>query len=248
MNQLKRLMVTVLLAASTTILSAANAAPTLKVLMIGGDDAKGSHNWWDMAAGTRAALVDSGKFEVKLCEDAAVLESAAALQRYDVVFLTMFNASVPTLSPVAKENLLNFVKNGKGFVFSHLAAASFKEWDEFKQLCGRNWIMGKSGHGPRAKFSVKIADKNHPITKGITDFEADDELYAKLEGTLPIHVLLEAYSDWSKKTEPLAFIKEYGKGRVFYEAFGHDTKALENPAVRQLIAQGCAWAAQGKTD
>jgi type 1 glutamine amidotransferase len=237
-----------ILAASAGILPAADAAPKIKVLLIGGDDVKSAHNWWEMAVGTREALAASGKFDIKLCEDPAVLESASAIQKYDVIFLTLYNASTPTLSDQAKENLLNFVKNGKGFAFSHLAAASFKEWSEFKNLCGRNWIMNKSGHGPRGKFAVKIADKNHPVTQGLSDFEADDELYAKLEGDAPIHVLVEANSDWSKRTEPMAFIKEYGKGRVFYEAFGHDTVALDNPSVKKLIAQGIEWAATGKVE
>ena len=40
--------------------------------------------------------------------------------------------------------------------------------------------MGKSGHGPRGVFAAKIADEKHPITAGLKDFQADDELYAKL--------------------------------------------------------------------
>jgi len=68
-------------------------------------------------------------------------------------------------------------------VISHLSSASFKEWDEFPKLCGRYWVMRESGHGPRSVFKVRIANKDHPITQGLADFEADDELYAKLLGT-----------------------------------------------------------------
>jgi type 1 glutamine amidotransferase len=242
------LVLTAMLASSTGTAPAADAKPQIKVLMLSGDDVKGAHNWREMAEATRDILVAAGKFDVRVCEDAAILESAKALERYDVIFLTLYNASTPTLSDQAKENLLTYVKSGKGFAFSHLAGASFKEWDEFKKLCGRVWVMGKSGHGPRGKFKVDITDKDHPITRGLTGFEADDELYAKLEGTDPIHVLAEANSDWSKKVEPLAFIKDYGKGRVFYEAFGHDRTALSNPSVSKLIAQGIEWAATGKVE
>ena len=59
-------------------------------------------------------------------------------------------------------------------------------------------------------------------------------------------MLVEADSDWSKQTEPLAFTVESGKGRVFHEAFGHDGKAIKNPVVARLIVQGCEWAATGK--
>jgi uncharacterized protein len=97
-------------------------------------------------------------------------------------------------------------------------------------------------------FKARIANKEHPITQGLADFEADDELYSKLQGDAPITVLVEADSDWSKKTEPLAFTVQYGQGRVFHETFGHDSKALQNPTVQKLIQRGCQWAATGKVE
>lgn len=228
---------------------AAQSAPKkINVLLITGDDVAPAHDWREIATATRDALMTSGKFEVKVCEDPGILEAQSSLARYDLVFLTSFNARTPTLSPKAKENLLNFVKNGKGFAVSHLASASYKEWDEFKKLCGRYWVMGASGHGPRSVFKANIADQQHPITQGLEDFETDDELYAKLQGDAPIHVLVTADSDWSKKTEPLAFILEYGQGRVFHEAFGHDGRAINHPTVQKLIQRGCEWAATGKVN
>jgi type 1 glutamine amidotransferase len=224
---------------------AASPQGRLQVLLITGDDVKPAHNWREMAEATREVLVNSGKFDVRISEDPAILESSS-LQQYDLIFLTLYNASLPTLSEQAKSNLLGFVKGGKGFAVSHLASASFKEWAEYKKLCGRNWVMGTSGHGPRSTFKVRIANKTHPVTQGIADFEINDELYAKLQGDAPINVLAEADSDWSHRTEPLAFTLEYGKGRVFHETFGHDGNAIKNPGVQQLIIRGCEWAATGK--
>ncbi len=229
------------------VLAAQAAEPAkIKVLLVTGDDVTPAHNWLETSVATRNLLTASGKFDVKICEDSAILESKAALARYDLVFLHLFNAKTPTLSEQAKENLASFVKNGKGFAVAHLASASFKEWPEFKQLCGRYWVMNLSGHGPRSVFKSKIADRQDPITKGLDDFDTDDELYAKLQGDAPIHVLVNADSDWSKKTEPLVFTLSYGQGRVFHEAYGHDAKALQNPNVQKLIQRGCEWAATGK--
>ena len=106
--------------------------------------------------------------------------------------------------------------------------------------------MGKSGHGPRATFAAKVVDASHPITQGVKNFDADDELYAKLQGSAPIQVLVSADSDWSKQTEPLAFVLPYGQGRVFHHTFGHDGKAINNPSVQKLIQRGTEWAATGK--
>jgi type 1 glutamine amidotransferase len=226
--------------------TAAETPGKIKVLLVTGDDVMPAHDWRQVSQALRETLAAAGKFEVRICEDSGVLDSAATLGRYDLVLLHMYNAKTPTLSAGAKENLANFVKDGKGLVISHLSSASFKEWDEFPKLCGRYWVMGKSGHGPRAVFKARITKTESPITQGLADFDADDELYAKLEGDAPITVLVEADSDWSKKTEPLAFTVEYGKGRVFHETFGHDAKALSNPTVQKLIQHGCEWAATGK--
>jgi uncharacterized protein len=227
------------------LVQAAEGPAKIKMLLISGDDA-GAHNWREMGGATKEALQSSGKFDVKVCDDAAILESANALKRYDIVFLTSYNATTPTLSDQAKQNLLDFVKGGKGFAVSHLASASYKEWSDFKKLCGRYWVMGQSGHGPRSVFKVKIAAQDDPIMKGVSDFELDDELYAKLAGDAPIHVLATADSDFSKKTEPMVFTLNYGQGRVFHETFGHDGKAIKNASVTKIIVQGCEWAATGK--
>ena len=236
--------------AALSLQPSARAAETThktRVLLVTGDDVS-VHNWKEVSQAIKETLETTGKFEVRLCEDPGVLDSASSLARYDLVFLDFYNAGTPTLSSTAKENLVQFVKGGKGLALAHLSSASFKEWDEFHKMCGRYWVMGKSGHGPRSVFKAHIADKTNPITQGLEDFEADDELYAKLQGDGPINVLVNADSNWSNQTEPLVFTVEYGQGRVFHEAFGHDGKAIRNPSVQKLLQRGSAWAATGKVD
>jgi type 1 glutamine amidotransferase len=226
---------------------AADAVVKTHVLLVTGDDVS-VHNWAEVSQAIKETLESTSRFEVRICEDSGVLDSAASLARYDLIFFDFYNATTPTLSAAAKENLLQFVKGGKGLALAHLSSASFKEWDEFHKMCGRYWVMGKSGHGPRGVFKVRIVNKENPITTGLEEFEADDELYARLQGDGPINVLVEADSDWSKNIEPLAFTLEYGKGRVFHECFGHDGKAIRNPSVQKLLQRGCAWAAKGKVE
>lgn len=238
-----------ILAMAAVILCMGAQAPQkpnlIKILLITGDDVA-VHNWREMSETTREILVGSGKFDVRVSEDPLILESASALKNYDAIVFTIYAEKLGELPAQAKENLLNYVKSGKGFFFQHLAAASFPKWDEFGKLCGRKWVMNSSGHGPRSVFTSKIADKAHPITKGLADFTTDDELYAKLQGNDNIHVLIQADSDWSKKTEPLVFVRNYGQGRVIYNAYGHDRKALMTPTVQKVIIRGTEWAAKGK--
>jgi type 1 glutamine amidotransferase len=225
---------------------AADQAGKIKALIITGDDVP-VHNWKETTAAVRKILLDSGRFDVTVSEDLKPLDSAEELKQYDVIMLNRCDRKTK-LSGEAKKNLLDFVHGGKGLYVEHLASASFANWPEFGNLCGRYWVMGKgkSGHGPRGPFDVKIADDKHPITAGLKDFHTDDELYAKLEGKEPIHVLVEAYSDWSKKTEPLVFWLPYGEGRVVYCTLGHDGRAISTPEVTTLIRRSIEWAATGK--
>ncbi|UCF17916.1 MAG: ThuA domain-containing protein, partial [Phycisphaerales bacterium] len=162
---------------------AAKESDKIKALLITGDDVR-AHPWRQMSETNREILVKSGKFDVKVCEDPHILESETALKTYDVIVFMIYSRQIKMLPGQAQENLLNFVKGGKGFFVQHLATASFPEWEEFGKLCGRYWVMGTSGHGPRSVFEAKVVDKEHPITAGLSDFKIDDELYAKLQGTV----------------------------------------------------------------
>ncbi len=233
------------LSVSLVAVAAEKPAP-LKVLLIAGDDVAPYHDWREISEKTREVLAGSDRFDVKVSEDPLILESEAALKNYDVIVLTMFHRGTPKMTDQAKENFLNFVKGGKGLYVQHLASASFPEWEEFGKMCGRKWVMGTSGHGPRSVFDAKVVTTNHPITSGMSDFKIFDELYAKLQGDEQIEVLVAAYSDWSEKEEPLVFTKPYGKGRCVQNALGHDFKAILNPSMQQLIRNGVEWAATGK--
>jgi type 1 glutamine amidotransferase len=227
------------------LVTGAEKPAPIKALLITGDDVA-VHPWREISETTREILVKSGRFDVKVCEDPWILESENALKQYDVIVFTIYSRRISEISEQAQENLLSFVKGGKGFFVQHLASASFPKWEEFGKLCGRKWVMGTSGHGPRSVFKSDVVNKEHPITKGLSDFETDDELYAKLQGTGAINVLVSADSDWSKRTEPLVFTHNYGQGRVVHNAYGHDRKALMTPNVQKIIARGVEWAATGK--
>lgn len=217
------------------------ARKTTRVLLVTGRDVD-AHKWRETSPLLREHLETSGQFEVLVSEDPLIFESAAALEQYDVVVLNYFNWQRPTLTEKARENLLAFVKGGKGLVAFHFSVNAWGDWPEYKNLVGRIWTKG-SGHGPRGKFQVKIKDAGHFVTQGTSSFEADDELYAKLVGDAKIHVLAEADSEWSKATEPLAWTHEYGKGRVFGYVLGHDAKACKDVNFARLLVRGTLWTA-----
>jgi len=99
-------------------------------------------------------------------------------------------------------------------------------------------------HDKRGPFTVKIIDHDSPITKGMADFQTDDELYYdNKDGSIPVKILATAHSNVKDADFPMALTVHYKKGRVFNTPLGHDVKALQVPQVGELIRRGTAWAA-----
>ncbi len=86
-------------------------------------------------------------------------------------------------------------------------------------------------HPPIQPFKVEIADPEHELVKGISEFETDDELYVcKLHGDL--HVLLHTHFNGRSegfiysevpddKPRPMYYINKVGDGEVLYNCLGH---------------------------
>lgn len=111
--------------------------------------------------------------------------------------------------------------------------------------------------------TVTIQGKESPITRGLppTFPEVNDEVYANLKwqpaGTF--HVLATAWDDHSLyrpgekqpipgagANEPMLWIVNYGSGRVFATALGHDVAAMKNQGFITTLARGTEWAATRK--
>ena len=219
-------------------------ADGIKVLIVTGDDYPG-HPWRQTAPTLKAILEKDPRLKVRIVEDPNALASPQ-LKDWDVVVLHFMDWEKPGPGPAARTNLQKFVASGKGMMLTHFACGAWdnNEWPEFKNLAGRVWFGANGGrqHDPHGKFTVEIADPEHPITKGMTSFETLDELYTCLTGDAPIHVVAKATSKVDKKEYPMAFVLNYGQGRVFHTVLGHDTRAYASPGVEELLRRGCVWA------
>ena len=165
-------------------------------------------------------------------EDLSALE-APKLDPYDVV---VFYYTVGTITDAQKNGLLNFVASGKGFVGIHSAADSFRDCPEYRAMVG-GWFVT---HPHYRQYQVSVVDPEHPITKGLEEFFVTDEQYI-LDYDPRVHVLCSAL--WKGEAVPVAWIKDWGKGRVFYLALGHDPQACRDVNFRLLLERGTLWAA-----
>ncbi|MCH5373477.1 MAG: ThuA domain-containing protein, partial [Planctomycetes bacterium] len=213
----------------------------VRVLLVTGVDYVG-HHWKETAPALRGVLEKDSRLEVRVIEDHEFLASDVIFD-YDVILLHLKNYEPTKRAEQVRGNLTRFVSDGGGLVLYHFALGAFEPWKEFEQLAGRTWDQTKRGHDPRGPFTVNIIDHDHPVTSGMDDFETDDELYTCLGGQTPIHVLATARSKVDGQDYPMAFVLDYGKGRVFHTPLGHDVKAVTMPGPAELIRRGCLWAA-----
>ena len=218
-----------------------SAAQPTKVLVLTGNEYPG-HKWKETAPLLARFLAADARLATSVNADPKFLASPQLFD-YDVVVLNYMNWQSPDPGPDARANLKKYVASGKGLVLVHFACGAFQGWPEFVRIVGRVYDPKLPPHDPYGKFTVAIADPEHPITKGMRPFETTDELYTCLAGNTPIHVVAKATSKVDKKDHPMAFVCEYGKGRVFHCVLGHDVKALSTGGVQELYRRGTAWAA-----
>ena len=236
------------LALSVGLVSAVVAAPPAKpaavrVLIVTGVDP--AHQWKKTAPVLRDVLEHDGRIEARIVEDPAFL-AAPAVGDDDVILLDFENPKPLPNEAAICENLARLVREGKGFVVVHFACGALADWPEFAKMAGKVWDR-KRAHDKRGPYTVQIRDAQHPITRGMQDFQADDELYFCLVGDAAVNLLAVARSKVTGRDEPMAFTLQYGKGRVFHTPLGHDAKSLQMPGVQELLRRGCLWAA-GRLD
>lgn len=156
-------------------------------------------------------------------------------------------------SPDQKKAFVELIKSsGVGLVSLHHNIGAHNDWDAFHEIIGGRYLreelkVGDKTFGPSKwrddqDMRVTVADRQHPITQGVDDFEICDETYKNFYITPDAHVLLT--TDHPLNDPPVAWVKQYGKSRVFYMMFGHGPKAWQTPAYSRLLANGIHWVAE----
>ena len=156
--------------------------------------------------------------------------------------------------PYTKEQMENYKKlleTGIGVVVLHHCIGGFSGSEDYPKMIGGQYITAEKAEIDGKTYpmstwlhdqtmNVKVADKEHPIMKGISDYTIVDEAYHGVYVSPKAHVLLT--TDYSKSTEQLAWTWKYGKSKVFTTMLGHDKLAYENPNFKKMVHQAIRWA------
>ena len=178
-------------------------------------------------------------------------------------------------TPAMRANLKQLLLNGdKGFVFFHHALASWAHtWPEYREVMGGAADWGKAIKGVRGKDypasgalantqqHITIVDRDHPITRGVGDFDIVDEAYLCPIFEDSVHPLMRTdfkpvYQAFPARpltvghppgSNLCGWVKSAERSPVAYIQHGHDNKAWTNPAFRKLILNAIKWAASSES-
>ena len=225
-----------------------NPKGTPVLLLSGGQ--REHHGYRDQAFYLASALEDTGRYRVTIVEDAAVLETPA-FSKYRILVVTVDRRDDEfKFTPAQQKAILDRVKAGCGYVSIHGADNAAKDWvPEWRDMLGGVFthVGLPDGKVKKGTYRIKIADANHPITKGLADFELKDELYYHMQ--MKPDVVPLATTEHDGGVWPVAWTRTFGKGRVFHTPLGHrdfgpeKPDPLRDPNLNRLLIRGIDWVA-----
>jgi len=188
----------------------------------------------------------SGVFEVVHTEDVSLI-NGDNLRNYDAVYF--FTSGELPLSDQQKADLLDFVRQGKGFGGSHSATDTLYTWPEYGELIGGVF----DGHPWTQEATEDVEDPDNPIVAHMApELRALEEYYQFRNFSRDnVRVLLtlntgsvNLNAEGVNRTDgdfASVWIRKYGQGRVFYSAFGHFEESFRLPVFRTMLLNALLW-------
>ena len=163
-----------------------------------------------------------------------------------------------------RESLLSFVAGGKGLIGIHDAIATFvqypkyDQWPSFGQMLGGTENGGHPWNGE--VMTLKAEDAKHPLVKMFRglEFKIADQAFQLQEPSFRdrLRVLLSIDTSKTDMNQgrcagncaredgdyPVSWIRQYGKGRVFYSSVGHNPYVFWTPQLLGHFLAGIQFA------
>lgn len=182
--------------------------------------------------------------EVDIQDTQACLLEPDLAERYQVI------VPVWTMGEIGKaelQALIAAVQKGVAVGGWHGGAGdAFRQSTQYQFMIGGQWVAHPGGV---IDYRVNIVQHDHPILKGLKDFDMHSEQYYMHvdpnSNVLATTTFDARHAEWIDGTVmPVVWTRRYGKGRVFYSSLGHVIGDFERtPEVLEITVRGLMWAA-----
>jgi hypothetical protein len=198
-------------------------------------------------------------FTVRVEESAAPYADSSYMARVDLVVQTN---TMSTIEDGEFAGLRAAIENGTGLGGWHGGIAdSYRNNVDYLQLVGGQFAA-HPGKAPAERvgeqsdnyipyrINMLPAAADHPITRGIEDFDLVSEQYWVLHDDYNdiLATTTQAVRPWDPWhrpiTSPAVWTRQWGHGRIFVSTPGHRVEILQNINVRTMIERGLLWAAR----
>ena len=209
-------------------------AQSLRVLFLGDN---GHHRPENRFLLLEPVLAERG-IELTYVGDPAKALTGETLAEYDGLLLY---ANIDRIEPDQAAALIDYVQSGHGFIPLHCATYCFRNDERIVALMGGQFQK----HGGEV-FSTVIAEPDHPVMQGYGGFRSWDETYVHTFHNPQDRTVLEYRTQGmqaeGQDREPWTWVRNHGKGRVFYTAWGHDHRTWTHQGFHNLVERGIRWA------
>jgi len=171
---------------------------------------------------------ECGQFSVEISDDR---NRFCDLTGFDSVALYIIGGE---FTPEQEQGLMSFVRAGGGLLAVHGANAGLAKYEGYIEMVGTEF----TGHDQLAPFDVEVASDVDDILPRLSrGFRVIDECYnVKIRTDAPLRPFL--YGTWKLDRKMLGYVRDYGEGKVCYNALGHDYRTFSLPDYRDQLFKG----------
>ncbi|MFW6161551.1 MAG: ThuA domain-containing protein [Planctomycetota bacterium] len=203
----------------------------------------------------------TGAFDTVVSHDPEVFRPRS-LRQFDAVFLNNTVGNLFT-DPALRRSLIEFVYGGGGLLGVHGTSVAFtrwpgahEDWPEFGLMLG---ARGANHRHSRERVYIKLDAPGHPVNQpfGGSGFEYRDEFF-RFHRAYSRHRVRVLFSIDVEKTGfggplprgcrrqdndyALAWVRRYGRGRVFYCTIGHNPYVFWDPRMLRFYLAAAQFA------
>jgi putative membrane-bound dehydrogenase-like protein len=222
--------------------TSASAGRPLKVLFLGQEQT--THPAAGIYQAIGAPLARKGIQLTPVLSPAAL--TSERLAYYDALMIygnpASLNSDKERLTPTQEKALVDFVEGGKGIVALHSASDMSGGSERYTMLSALGRLIGAQPQrqGTGSEFTAEIVQPSHPAVQGVQPFATWDETVVLTKQNATDRTVLMERVDGTGRT-PWTWVRNQGKGRVFYTAYGHDQRTWINPGFQTLIERAVVW-------